>query len=109
MYWDAVRVERYANPRVADPLFTVTRLLYFTASKAGSDPAHFAGMPSPAGAVMVICAVLVFSAWPVLVGLLAGAACVLMVSFDASRGSQPSLIDGTVVQQAVRLCAEALR
>jgi CDP-diacylglycerol---serine O-phosphatidyltransferase len=64
-------------------LFTVTRLLYFTASKAGSDPAHFAGMPSPAGAVLVICAVLVFSAWPVLVGLLAGAACVLMVSFDA--------------------------
>lgn len=33
----------------------------------------------------------------------------LMVSFDASRGSHPSLIDGTVVQQAVQLCAEALR
>ena len=33
----------------------------------------------------------------------------LDVAFHASRGTQASLIDGTVVQKAVRLCAEALR
>lgn len=33
----------------------------------------------------------------------------LEVAFQSSRGSQASLIDGTVVQKAVRLCAEALR
>ena len=33
----------------------------------------------------------------------------LEVAFQASRGTQPTLIDGTVVQKAVRLCAEALR
>lgn len=33
----------------------------------------------------------------------------LEVAFQASRGTQPMLIDGTVVQKAVRLRAEALR
>jgi type II secretory pathway predicted ATPase ExeA len=33
----------------------------------------------------------------------------LEVAFESSRGNQPSLIDGSVVQRAVRLCAEALR
>ncbi len=33
----------------------------------------------------------------------------LQVAFDNSRGNQPCLIDGTVVQKAVRSCAEALR
>jgi type II secretory pathway predicted ATPase ExeA len=33
----------------------------------------------------------------------------LGVAFESSRGDQPALIDGTVVQKAVRRCAEALR
>ena len=33
----------------------------------------------------------------------------LEVAFQSSRGNQASLIDGSVVQKAVRLCAEALR
>lgn len=64
-------------------LFTIARLVYFTASKSQSDPNTFAGMPSPAGAVMVTCAALLFGEAPALMGLVAGAACVLMVSFDA--------------------------
>ncbi len=64
-------------------LFTVTRLVYFTLNKTTADPGTFSGLPSTAGAVMALCAVLTVGQHPALVGLLAGAAAMLMVAFDS--------------------------
>ncbi|MDF1563618.1 MAG: CDP-alcohol phosphatidyltransferase family protein [Deltaproteobacteria bacterium] len=62
-------------------IFTIGRLVYFTLNKAGSDPAHFAGAPSTVGALIAICAAILFPHTPALTGLLVGVACAQMVSF----------------------------
>jgi CDP-diacylglycerol--serine O-phosphatidyltransferase len=54
-------------------LFTLGRLVFFTLNKAGSDPNYFCGVPSTAGSVVALSA---------LVGLVVGIACMQMVSFD---------------------------
>jgi CDP-diacylglycerol--serine O-phosphatidyltransferase len=64
--------------------FTWGRLVYFTLNKAYADPAHFAGVPSPAAALLTMCGVVLFHGSPLLVGLIAGVACVLMFSFDTN-------------------------
>ena len=64
-------------------LFTWARLVYFTLNKASADPERFSGLPSTAGAVIALCAILCAGDHPGLVGLLVGAAAALMVAFDA--------------------------
>jgi CDP-diacylglycerol--serine O-phosphatidyltransferase len=64
--------------------FTWGRLVYFTLNKAYTDPASFAGVPSPAAALLVMCGVVLFSGSPLLVGLVVGVAGVLMFSFDTN-------------------------
>jgi len=65
-------------------LFTWGRLVYFTLDKAFADPAQFAGVPSPAAALLTMCGVVLFQDRPLLVGLVVGVACVLMFSFDTN-------------------------
>lgn len=64
--------------------FTWGRLVYFTLNKAYSDPSQFAGVPSPAAALLTMCGVVLFATKPLLVGLVVGVACVLMFSFDTN-------------------------
>lgn len=64
-------------------LFTLTRLVFFTLNKKGSDPNYFAGVPSTVGALVALTSLLLFSDYPLALGLLLGVAIVLMVSFDA--------------------------
>ena len=64
-------------------LLTWTRLVYFTLNMETADPERFSGLPSTAGAIIALCAVLCAGSHPGLVGLLAGAAAALMVAFDA--------------------------
>jgi phosphatidylserine synthase len=63
-------------------LFTLSRLVFFTLNKAGSDPGVFCGVPSTVGALVALSALLLFPDRLVLVGLLVGVACLQMVSFD---------------------------
>ncbi len=65
-------------------LFTIARLVYFTLNHSTSDPNYFRGVPSTAGGLIVLCAIILFRASPLIVGLLTGMAMVLMVSFDAA-------------------------
>jgi len=62
--------------------FTLSRLVYFTLNKSESDPNYFCGVPSTMGALITICSLILFSGYPALVGMMAGVASVLMVSFD---------------------------
>ncbi len=63
-------------------LFTIGRLLYFTLNKANADPDYFAGAPSVLAGILVVSAVYLFAPHAALIGMFAGAACVLMVTFD---------------------------
>jgi phosphatidylserine synthase len=63
---------------------TISRLVFFTLNKSGSDPNYFAGVPSTIGALVALCSLLVFGRSPALVGLFVGIAVVLMVSFDSA-------------------------
>ena len=63
-------------------LFTLSRLVYFTLNKDNADPAYFSGVPSTAGGLIVLCALILFAQYPVLVGLFVGIATMQMVSFD---------------------------
>jgi CDP-diacylglycerol--serine O-phosphatidyltransferase len=60
----------------------VARLLFFTLAKRESDPAFFRGLPSTAGGLLVLAALVLFAGHPLVVGAITGAACILMVSFD---------------------------
>ncbi|MFH1465443.1 MAG: CDP-alcohol phosphatidyltransferase family protein [Pseudomonadota bacterium] len=64
--------------------FTWGRLVFFTLNKAYADPGHFSGVPSPAGALLTMCGVVLFQEEPLLLGLVVGVACVLMFSFDTN-------------------------
>lgn len=64
------------------PVFTLTRLTFFTLDKAGSDPNYFSGVPSPAGGAITMSSILVFQGEPALIGLMVGIACAQMVSFS---------------------------
>jgi phosphatidylserine synthase len=77
-------------------LLTISRLVYFTLRKGADDPDCFSGMPSPAGAVIALCALILFIGAPALVGLLVGSACVLMVAFDL-RFRHPGRLIAAVV------------
>ncbi|MCP4809418.1 MAG: hypothetical protein GY913_18565 [Proteobacteria bacterium] len=60
--------------------FTLARLVFFTLNK-GEDDDVFRGVPSTAGAALVLsAAVLLPASW---MAFVAGAACVLMVAFDS--------------------------
>lgn len=65
-------------------VFTLSRLIYFTMSKRQGDPKYFRGMPSTAGGLMALSAVVLFKGRPAAIGLIVGIACVQMVSFDAA-------------------------
>jgi CDP-diacylglycerol--serine O-phosphatidyltransferase len=66
-------------------LFTVARLVYFTLAKEGADPRYFSGAPSTLGGLVVLSGLVLFEASPAVLGLLVGAACILMVSFATSH------------------------
>jgi len=63
-------------------LFTVSRLVYFTLNKSYSDPTFFGGVPSTAGGLITLCAIVLFRQHEAVLGLMVGIACVQMVSFD---------------------------
>jgi phosphatidylserine synthase len=62
--------------------FTIGRLVYFTLNKGGGDPNYFCGVPSTAGSVVALSALVLFQDRPVFIGLIVGIACMQMVSFD---------------------------
>jgi CDP-diacylglycerol---serine O-phosphatidyltransferase len=64
------------------PVFTISRLVFFTLDKASSDPNYFSGVPSPAGGMITMSSILVFEGEPALLGLMVGIACAQMVSFS---------------------------
>ncbi|MET0341264.1 MAG: CDP-alcohol phosphatidyltransferase family protein [Polyangiales bacterium] len=66
-------------------MFVITRLVFFTLNKAGSDPGYFRGVPSPAGGLVAMSSVVMFHGHPILVGFLVGIACALMVAFDVQH------------------------
>ncbi|MDB4985470.1 MAG: CDP-alcohol phosphatidyltransferase [Myxococcaceae bacterium] len=65
--------------------FVITRLVFFTLNKAGSDPGYFRGVPSPAGGLVAMSSVAMFQGRPLTVGFLVGIACALMVAFDVQH------------------------
>jgi len=64
---------------------TMARLVFFTLRKGtpGDDPATFRGLPSTVGAVIVLCAAILWPGSPTIVAFFAGVAVTLMVGFDA--------------------------
>ena len=62
-------------------IFTISRLVYFTLSKAESDPSYFSGVPSTVGGLVTLCSIIVFEGHPAVIGLMVGIACAQMVSF----------------------------
>jgi CDP-diacylglycerol---serine O-phosphatidyltransferase len=66
-------------------IFVITRLVFFTLNKTGSDPSYFRGVPSPAGGLVAMSSVTLFAGRPILVGFLVGMACALMVAFDVQH------------------------
>lgn len=62
--------------------FTLGRLVFFTLNKNGGDPDYFCGVPSTAGSVIALGALILFKGQPALIGLVVGVACMQMVSFD---------------------------
>jgi len=64
-------------------VFTIGRLVFFTLDKQTADPDFFRGMPSPAGALMVLTALILFGSRPAIIGLVVGIAAAMMVSFNA--------------------------
>jgi phosphatidylserine synthase len=60
-------------------------LVYFTLAKEGADPRYFSGAPSTLGGLVVLSGLVLFEASPAVLGLLVGAACILMVSFATSH------------------------
>jgi CDP-diacylglycerol--serine O-phosphatidyltransferase len=63
-------------------VFTAMRLVLFTLDLGQGDPAWFRGLPSPAGAVIVLSAAVLAPHSPALLGLAAGASAFAMVSFS---------------------------
>jgi phosphatidylserine synthase len=63
--------------------FTIARLVYFTLRKGAGDPAAFEGAPSTVGALLVFTTLVAFPGDETLAAAVAGAACVLMVSFGS--------------------------
>lgn len=64
-------------------MFTISRLVFFTLNKEGSDPNYFSGVPSTIGGIMTLCALMAFPKSDALLGFVVGLACLHMVSFDA--------------------------
>jgi CDP-diacylglycerol---serine O-phosphatidyltransferase len=67
---------------VAYSIFTISRLVYFTLNKSYGDPDLFCGVPSTVGGIISLCSIILFLRTPAILGLMVGAACMLMVSFD---------------------------
>jgi len=67
---------------VAYSIFTISRLVYFTFNKSYGDPDFFCGVPSTVGGIISLCSIILFLRTPAILGLMVGAACMLMVSFD---------------------------
>jgi len=63
-------------------VFTISRLVFFTLNKAGSDPNYFAGVPSTVGGLITICSLILFRNQPSLLGMMVGIACMQMVAFS---------------------------
>lgn len=60
---------------------TIGRLVYFTLDHGKADGRYFSGVPSSVGALIVLCAAILFPEQPEVMGLLVGVACMQMVSF----------------------------
>jgi len=71
---------------IAFGALTILRLVFFTLKKNApdTDPAVFRGLPSTVGGVVVLSAAILWPTIPALVGFVAGAAIVFMISFDAA-------------------------
>ncbi len=71
---------------IAFGALTMLRLVFFTLKKNAkdTDPAVFRGMPSTVGGLVVLSAAILWPTLPSLVGFVAGAAVVFMISFDAA-------------------------
>jgi CDP-diacylglycerol---serine O-phosphatidyltransferase len=67
---------------IAYSIFTISRLVYFTLNKSYGDPDFFCGVPSTVGGIISLCSIILFLNTPGILGLMVGAACMLMVSFD---------------------------
>jgi CDP-diacylglycerol---serine O-phosphatidyltransferase len=67
---------------VSYSVFTVSRLVFFTLNKNYGDPEVFCGVPSTVGGIISLCSIILFVRSPAILGLMVGAACMLMVSFD---------------------------
>jgi CDP-diacylglycerol---serine O-phosphatidyltransferase len=67
---------------LAYSLFTISRLVFFTLNKDYGDPDFFCGVPSTVGGIISLCSIILFLPNPAILGLMVGAACMLMVSFD---------------------------
>lgn len=65
--------------------FVITRLTFFTLNKSVSEPGYFRGVPSPAGGLVAMSSVAMFTGRPLMVGFLVGIACALMVAFDVQH------------------------
>ena len=57
-------------------------MIYFTLNKDYADPNVFCGVPSTVGGIIALCSIILFLRTPAILGLMVGAACMLMVSFD---------------------------
>lgn len=89
---------------------TVLRLVFFTLKKgaADTDPAVFRGMPSTVGGIVALSAAILWPTTPSLVGFAAGAAVVLMVSFDAAFAHPGRLAQALPTTTRLRLGVLAL-
>jgi CDP-diacylglycerol--serine O-phosphatidyltransferase len=67
---------------VSYSVFTISRLVFFTLNKDYGDPEFFCGVPSTVGGIISLCSIILFLRAPAILGLMVGAACMLMVSFD---------------------------
>jgi CDP-diacylglycerol--serine O-phosphatidyltransferase len=96
-------------------VFTVSRLVFFTLNKNYGDPDFFCGVPSTVGGIISLCSIILFVHSPAILGLMVGAACMLMVSFDThyrhlgrALGANRRIIYGIPVAIVLLLVANAV-
>ena len=84
---------------------TVLRLVFFTLKKnaVDTDPAVFRGLPSTVGGIVALSAAILWPTTPSVVGFAAGAAVILMISFDAAFAHPGRLAQSLPSSTRIRL------